>query len=122
MASRVIGTVFVYLSADDDTVNHKSLLNQIFKITDDVKFTNLIGNMLSNRRFFVELTGQRSKGKTHMIDIPSVMSSVLFTTYIYIYNTDVRAFKKMKSNLTFAMGNIGAYYNRNKYLLIEALT
>ena len=47
--------IFVDLSAVYNTVNHKPLLNKIVKITDDAKFTNLIGNIFSNRRFFVEL-------------------------------------------------------------------
>ena len=43
----VTGTVFVDLSAAYDTISHKVLLNKIYRITSDIKFTDLIGNMLS---------------------------------------------------------------------------
>ena len=48
----VTGTVFVDLSAAYDTISHKLLLNKIYRMTSDIKFTDLIGNMLSNRRYF----------------------------------------------------------------------
>ena len=54
----VTGTVFVDLSAAYDTISHRLLLNKIYRMTSDIKFTDLIGNMLSNRRYFVELNGQ----------------------------------------------------------------
>ena len=43
----VTGTVFVDLSAAYDTISHKLLLNKIYRMTSDIKFTYLIGNMLS---------------------------------------------------------------------------
>ena len=55
----VTGTVFVDISAAYDTISHKLLLNKICRMTSDIKFTDLIGNMLSNRRYFVELNGQK---------------------------------------------------------------
>ena len=50
----VTGTVFVDISAAYDTISHKLLLNKIYRMTSDIKFTYLIGNMLSNRRYFVD--------------------------------------------------------------------
>ena len=56
----VTGTVCVDLTAAYDTIYHKLLL-KIYRMTSEVKFTNLIGIMLYNRRYFVELNGQGNR-------------------------------------------------------------
>ena len=56
----VIGTVFVDITAAYDNIYHKLLL-KIYRMTSDVKFTDLIGNMLYNRRYLVELNGQGNR-------------------------------------------------------------
>ena len=73
----VIGTVFVDLSAAYDTISHKLLLNKIYRMTSDFKFTDLIGNMISNRRYFVELNGQKSRWRNQKNGLPQ--GSVTFT-------------------------------------------
>ena len=77
------GTVFVDLSAAYDTISHKLLLNTIYRMTSDIKFTDLIGSMLSNRQYFVELNGQKSRWRNQKNGLAqgSVLSPVLFNIY-----------------------------------------
>ena len=56
----VTGTVFVDLSAAYDTISHKLQLNKMYRMTSDIKFTDLIGNMLSNRRYFNIISGMNN--------------------------------------------------------------
>ena len=71
------------ISAAHDTISHKLLLNKIYRMTSDIKLTDLIGNMLSNRRYFVELNGQKSRWRNQKNGLPqgSVISPVLFNIY-----------------------------------------
>ena len=55
------GAVFVDLSADCDTVNHRRLLSKALEMTGDVHLTDLIRTMLESRRFFVVLDGKKSR-------------------------------------------------------------
>ena len=41
----ITGTVFVDLLAAYDTISHKLLLKTIYRMTSDIKFTDLIGNI-----------------------------------------------------------------------------
>ena len=56
----ITGTAFVDLSAAYDTVDHRIITRKFFEITQDVRLTELIQNMLSNRRFYEnhQLTGK----------------------------------------------------------------
>ena len=118
----VTGTVFVDLSAAYDTISHKLLLNKIYRMTSDIKFTDLIGNMLSNRRYFVELNGQKSRWRNQKNGLPqgSVLSPVLFNIYTndqpihkdtrsFIYADDLciatqdASFEKTESTLSAAL-------------------
>ena len=126
----VTGTVFVDLSAYD-TISHKLLLNKIYRMTSDIKFTDLIGNMLSNRRYFVELNGQKSRWRNQKNGLPqgSVLSPVVFNIYTndqpihkdsrsFIYADDLciatqdASFEKTESALSAALDIIG-YYEKN---------
>ena len=79
----ITGAGFVNLSAAYDTVNDRILTRKLFEITQDVRLTELIQNMLSNRRFFVDLVGKRSKWRRQKNGLPqgSVLAPLLFNIY-----------------------------------------
>ena len=88
--------------------------------------------MLSNRRYFVELNGQKSRWRNQKNCLPqgSVLSPVLFNIYTndqpihkdtrsFIYADDLciatqdASFEKTESTLSAALDSIGDYYEKN---------
>lgn len=129
----ITSTVFVDLSAAYDTVNHRLLLTKLYRITDDAEFTNLIGKMLSNRRFYVELNGERSRWRNQKNGLPqgSVLSPMLFNIYTndqpihtntrsFIYADDLcmatqhSTFERTETILSEALESMGKYYEKNQ--------
>ena len=106
-------------------------------MTSDIKFIDLIGNMLSNRRYFVELNGQKSRWRNQKNGLPqgSVLSPVLFNIYTndqpihkdtrsFIYADELcivtqdASFEKTESTLSAALDSFGDYYEKHKQLII----
>jgi len=56
----VIGTVFRDLTAANDTNNHRILFKNMYKIISDHNLIAFIGEMIRNRRYFVEPQGIKS--------------------------------------------------------------
>ena len=54
----ITGTAFVDLSAAYDTVNHRLLIPQLHNTTLDSQLCRVIQNLLSDRRFYVELNNE----------------------------------------------------------------
>ena len=81
--SMITETAFVDLSAAYDTVNHRLLIHKLFNITQDSTLCRVIQNLLSNRRFYVELNNERSRWRLQKNDLPqgSVLSPTLFNIY-----------------------------------------
>ena len=127
------GVVFVDLTAAYDTVNHRLLLNKLYKMTSDIHLTKLVQLLLGNRRFFVELNGKRSRWRIQRNGFPqgSVLAPVLFNIYTndqpvsqgtrsFIYADDLgiaaqnRDIDAMETTLTSALDNLTSYYSNNQ--------
>ena len=74
---------FVDLSAAYDTVNHRLLIRKLYDFTEDSPLCRVIQNMLSSRRFYVELNNDRSRWRNQKNGLPqgSVLSPILFNIY-----------------------------------------
>ena len=120
------------LSAAYDTVNHKLLLNKLYDLTRDAKLTTLVRDMLSNRRFIVDLNGQKSRWRKLTNGLPqgSVPSPVFFNIYTndqpihpetrsFIYADDLciaaqnSTFESIESTLSDALEHLDQYYKEN---------
>ena len=71
---------FVDLSAAYDTVNHIILIQKLYNITQDSPLCRVIQNMLSSKRFYVELNNERSRWRNQKNDLPSVLPPPPFST------------------------------------------
>ena len=68
-----IGAIFVDLNAAYDAINHQKLLHKLLEMTKDLPLTKFTQTMLSNQRFFVFLTGKRSKWRNPKMAYPRVV-------------------------------------------------
>ena len=73
------GAAFVDLSAAYDTVNHRSLIQKLYGITQDSQLCRVLQNMLYNRRFYVELNNERNRWRIQIIGLP--LPPILFNIY-----------------------------------------
>ena len=76
-------TVFVDISAAYDTVNHRLLIQKLYNTTFDSQLCRVIQNLLSDRRFYVELNNEQSRWIIQENGLPqgSVISPTLFNIY-----------------------------------------
>ena len=79
----ITGATFVDLSAAYDTVNHRIIIQKLYNITKDSPLCRVIQNMLSSRRFYVELNNERNRWRKQKNGLPqgSVLSPILFNIY-----------------------------------------
>ena len=67
---QITGAVFMDLTAAYDTVNHRKLLVKVAQVLRNTKMTALIQYLLTNRRFFVEIDGKRSRWRLQKNGLP----------------------------------------------------
>ena len=77
------GAAVVDLSAAYDTVNHIILIQKLYNITQDSPLCRVFQNMLSSRRFYVELNNERSRWRQQKNGLTqgSDLSPILFNIY-----------------------------------------
>ena len=77
------GAAFVDLAAAYDTVNHRLLIRKLYDFIEDSPLCRVIQNMLSSRRFYIELNNDRSRWRNKKSGLPqgSVLSTILFNIY-----------------------------------------
>ena len=122
------------LFAKYDTVNRRLLLSKLYGMTEDYEFTKLIGSMMSNRRFYIELNGKKNRWRNQKNGLSpwSVPSPVLFNVYTndqpvhnetrsIIYADDLciatqrSTFEQTETILTEALHNLGEYHELNHW-------
>ena len=80
---QITGAVFVDLTAAYDTVNHRVLLLKLAKVVHNARIVKIIQSLLTNRRFFVEMDGKKSRYRKQKNGLPqgSVLAPILFNIY-----------------------------------------
>ena len=115
-----------------DTVNHIVILSKLYGMTEGADFTKLIGGMISNRRFYIELNGKKSRLRNQKNGLTqwSVLLPVLCNVYTndQLVHNDTRSFifaddlciatqrstfEQTETILTEAVHNLDKYYKRN---------
>ena len=128
----ITGATFVNLSAAYDTMNHMIPIQKLFNITQDSPLCRVIQNMLSSRRFYVELNNERSRWRKQKNGMPqgSVQSPILFNIYtndqhlhngsrsfIYAYDLCVTAqqpsFVEVETIIEESLKKLTQYYRSN---------
>ena len=78
----ITGTAFVDLSSAYNTVNHRLLIQKLYNTMLDSQLYRIIQNLLSDRRFYVELNNERSRWRIQKNGLPQeVFSSPPYSTY-----------------------------------------
>ena len=79
----ITGAVFVDLSVSYDTMNHIILIQKLYNITQESPLCSVIQNMLSSRKFYVELNNERSRWRKQKNGLPqgSLLTPILFNIY-----------------------------------------
>ena len=129
---RITGAVFVDLTAAYDTVNHRILLQKVAKVTKNATAVKIVQSLLTNRRFYVEMDGRKSRWRTQKNGLPqgSVLAPTLFNIYTndqpehdgirrFIYADDLCLasqainFETIERRLSKALSTLTEFYKEN---------
>ncbi|KAF0737198.1 Uncharacterized protein FWK35_00020508, partial [Aphis craccivora] len=106
----ITGAVFIDLSASYDTVNHGILRRKIYEITKDPSFVGIIDMLLKDRRFYVNLNGNKSRWKTQR-------NGLLTKHFIYADDLALTArglkFEIVENALKKTLEELTRYYHTN---------
>ena len=114
-------------------MNHRILIQKLYNTTQDSQLCRVFQNMLSNRRFYVELNNERSRWRKQKNCLPqgSVLSPILFNIYTndqpihdgmrnFIYADDHlcvtaqdSSFTEVETTIRDALEELTRYYRTN---------
>ena len=122
----IAGLGFVDLSAVYNTVNHRILIQKLYNTTQDSHLCRVFQNILSNRRFYVELNNECSRWRKQKNGLPQgrVLSPILFNIYTngmrnFIYANDLcvtaqySSFTEVETTIGDALDELIQYYRSN---------
>ena len=128
----ITGAAFIDLSAAYDTVNHRLLIQKLYDFTEDSPLCKVIQNILSSRRFYVELNIDRIRWHNQKNGFPqgSVLSPILFNIYTndqplhdgtrnFVYADDLcvtaqyPSFTEVEHTIEKALDKLTIYYRFN---------
>ena len=128
----ITGAAFVDLCAAYDTVNHILLIQKLYNFSQDIPLCRVIQNILSSRRFYVELNNDRSRWRHQQNGLHegSVLSPILFNIYTNdqplhngtqncIYAVDLcvtskyPSFTEVEHTIEEALDKLTTYYRSN---------
>jgi len=129
----ITGVALIDLTAANDMVIHRILLDKIYNLTKDKGFAQIIKALLQHRRFYVTLGSKKSRWRRQKNGLPqgSILAPILFNIYTnaqpitpgarhFIYADDTAIavqdnnFEGVESKLESSLKTMTTYYKNMK--------